>query len=94
MPRRSLLLLAPLVLYDAHYAKTDPARRQLNERAQLGGVALNPTIEVEYLATALALAADGFGDTIACRASVVSEVAPEASTSYRSPSRCTTHLHW
>jgi DNA-binding transcriptional LysR family regulator len=67
---------APLVLYDAHYAKTDPARRQLNERAQLGGVALNPTIEVEYLATALALAADGFGDTIACRASIVSEVAP------------------
>ncbi|GAA1263230.1 LysR family transcriptional regulator [Arthrobacter pascens] len=67
---------APLVLYDAHYAKTDPARRQLNDRAQLGGLTLEPKIEVEYLSTALALVAEGFGDTIVCRSAVASEVEP------------------
>jgi DNA-binding transcriptional LysR family regulator len=68
------IVAAPLVLYDAHYAKTDPARRQLNDRAQLGGLSLEPRIEVEYLSTALSLVAEGFGDTIACRSAVASEV--------------------
>lgn len=67
---------APLVLYDAHYASTDPARRQLNSRASLRGLTIDPEIEVEYLDTALSLAADGFGDTIAARAAIESEVAP------------------
>lgn len=71
---------APLVLYDAHYARTDPARRQLNDRAQLSGVSLEPKIEVEYLATALSLVAEGFGDTIVCRSAVASEVEPRGLT--------------
>jgi DNA-binding transcriptional LysR family regulator len=67
---------APLVLYDAHYASTDPARRQLNQRANLSGLIIDPEIEVEYLGTALSLVSDGFGDTIAPRAAIASEVAP------------------
>ncbi len=59
-----------LVLYDAHFATTDPARRQLNERAQVAGLKVEPDIEVEYLSTALALVAEGYGDTIACRAAI------------------------
>jgi DNA-binding transcriptional LysR family regulator len=68
---------APLVLYDAHYANTDPARRQLASRAHLRGLTLDAEIEVEYLSTALSLVADGFGDTIACRASLETEVYPK-----------------
>ncbi|MBT8163133.1 MULTISPECIES: LysR family transcriptional regulator [Arthrobacter] len=67
---------APMILYDAHYAQTDPARIQLSARARLRGLTLNPGIEVEYLSAALSLAADGFGDTIACRAALESEVFP------------------
>lgn len=67
-----------LVLYDAHYATSDPARRQLNERAQLAGRELNPVIEVEYLSTALGLVAAGVGATIACRAATVAEAMPPA----------------
>lgn len=59
-----------LVLYDAHFATSDPARRQLNERAQLAGCELSPVIEVEYLPTALNLVSAGVGSTIACRAAV------------------------
>ncbi len=66
----------PLVLYDAHYALTDPARRQLNERARVAGIRLNPIIEVEYLATALALVSEGIGDSIVCRAAVKTEAYP------------------
>lgn len=67
---------APLILYDAHYAQTDPARKQLSSRARLRGKTINAGIEVEYLSAALSLAADGFGDTIACRAALESEVYP------------------
>jgi DNA-binding transcriptional LysR family regulator len=67
---------APLVLYDAHYATTDPVRWQLNARAHLRGLTIDPEIEVEYLGTALSLAADAFGDTVAASASLESEVAP------------------
>lgn len=59
---------AELVLYDAHFAATDPARRQLHERAQLAGYKLEPNIEVEYLPTALSLVTAGYGDTIISRA--------------------------
>jgi DNA-binding transcriptional LysR family regulator len=67
----------PLVLYDVHYAATDPARRQLNERAQLIGRRIDPVIEVEYLGTALTLVAEGFGDSMVCRGATVSPVMPE-----------------
>ncbi|MFE7711865.1 LysR family transcriptional regulator [Streptomyces sp. NPDC057486] len=66
----------PLVLYDAHYAATDPARRQLNERAQLAGRRIEPVIEVEYLSSALALVSEGFGDSVMCRAATFSETMP------------------
>src|SRR4051812_45329217 len=59
------LVEAPLILYDARYGTADPARRQLFERAQLAGIALEPDIEVEYVEAALELAARGLGDTIA-----------------------------
>ncbi|QKJ87611.1 LysR family transcriptional regulator [Paramixta manurensis] len=67
------LLKAPLVLYDVHYAETDPARRQLNERTRLAGIRLNPIIEVEYLNSALALVQEGIGDTIVCNAATAYE---------------------
>ncbi|MFB4421277.1 LysR family transcriptional regulator [Streptomyces sp. QL37] len=61
---------APLVLYDAHYGWQDPTRRQLAERAQLAGVAIDPLIELERVEAALDLVAAGVGDTIASRAVV------------------------
>jgi hypothetical protein len=36
---------APLILADARYGWSDPARRQLLERAQRAGVILEPQIE-------------------------------------------------
>ena len=67
-----------MCIRDSHYATSDPARRQLNERAQLAGRELNPVIEVEYLSTALGLVAAGVGATIACRAATVAEAMPPA----------------
>jgi DNA-binding transcriptional LysR family regulator len=64
------LLDARLVLYDAHYGNNDPTRRQLNERLQQLGGRLAPHIEVEYLASAVRLAALGVGDTIVARAAL------------------------
>ena len=46
----------PLVLYDAEYGWADPMRRQLDERAQLAGIALEPAVEVEDLEAAIQLA--------------------------------------
>lgn len=66
----------PLVLYDAHYANTDPARRQLSRRAELVGRRLDPLFEVEYLGAALDVVAAGLGDTIACAASKPTEIDP------------------
>lgn len=66
-----------LVLYDAHYATTDPARRQLNERAQLVGRRIDPVVEVEYLPAALSLVAEGFGDSIVCLAATRSPIMPD-----------------
>lgn len=67
---------ATLVLYDAHYAQSDPARRQLNERAQLAGRKIEPDIEVEYLASALSLVQQGYGDSIIARAAIPSALPP------------------
>jgi DNA-binding transcriptional LysR family regulator len=63
-----------LVLYDAHFGNADPARRQLADRAAERGLSFEASIEVEYLSTAMSLVADGFGDTIICRAAVAREV--------------------
>lgn len=70
------LIERPLVLYDAHYATTDPVRRQLVRRAELVGCRLEPLLEVEYLGAALDAVAAGLGDTIACAASTRSELVP------------------
>ncbi len=61
---------APLVLYDAHYGNADPTRRQVHARLQQAGRRLSPQIEVEYLAGALRLVAQGVGDTIVAEAAV------------------------
>ncbi len=58
---------APLILYDVRWGHDDPMRRQLRERAQAAGVAVQPQIEVEYVTAALELAARGLGDTIGSR---------------------------
>ncbi|GGM36595.1 LysR substrate-binding domain-containing protein [Dactylosporangium sucinum] len=67
----------PLVLYDAHHAAADPARRQLAERAQLAGRRIEPVIEVEYLSTALTLVKERFGDSVIARAATLSGVMPD-----------------
>ena len=68
---------APLVLYDAHYGNSDPTRRQLAGRLQQIGRRLAPRIEVEYLAGALNLVAQGVGDTIVARAAVDGGLLPD-----------------
>jgi DNA-binding transcriptional LysR family regulator len=62
------LAAAPLVLYDAHVGWHDPTRRQLADRADMAGVALQPRVEVEFVESALRLVSRGVGDTIASRA--------------------------
>jgi len=66
----------PLVLCDAYYGGRDPARRQLEERAQLVGKRIDPVIEVEFLDSALSLVEAGFGDTFAARAAIAPELEP------------------
>jgi DNA-binding transcriptional LysR family regulator len=55
---------AELVLPEVRWGDMDPTRRQLVARAQNAGVRLEPMVEVESPAAALALAARGVGDTI------------------------------
>jgi len=57
------LAATPLVFYDAESGDTDPIRRQLAERAQMRGLRLRPTVEVELKDIALRLVAAGVGDT-------------------------------
>src|SRR3954470_9427363 len=61
------LARAPLILYDARWAREDPMRRRLGALAQRAGAVLEPVIEVEYLTAALDLAARGLGDTVGPR---------------------------
>lgn len=61
------LVRAPLITYDVTFGAQDPTRRQLVEAAQRAGVTLEPAIDVEDAEVALALAADGLGDTYASR---------------------------
>lgn len=70
------LCAADLVLYDSHFATTDPARRQLNDRAQIAGLRLEAVVDVEDLPTALDLVADHVGDTIVCSAAIETQVRP------------------
>jgi DNA-binding transcriptional LysR family regulator len=65
-----------LVLYDAHYGWRDPTRRQLWERAQLAGIDLDVSVEVEHVESALGLVAMGSGDTIVSKAIVHSGAFP------------------
>ena len=58
----------PIILYDAHHGWNDPSRRQLAQRAQLRGVTIEPQIEVESVNSAVALVANGLGDTLLPRA--------------------------
>jgi DNA-binding transcriptional LysR family regulator len=59
---------APLILYDAGFGAADPTRRQLAERVQRHGLALQPRLELEYVEAALELVARGVGDTMAASA--------------------------
>ncbi|HKD98975.1 MAG TPA: LysR family transcriptional regulator [Micromonosporaceae bacterium] len=57
----------PLVLPEAGWGDLDPTRRQLTERARRAGVTLEPAVEVELPAAAVALAARGVGDVVVSR---------------------------
>jgi DNA-binding transcriptional LysR family regulator len=61
---------APLVVYDARYGWEDPTRRQLMDRAQRAGVALEPAIEIEDTDAAVQIAARGLADTFVASAVV------------------------
>lgn len=58
------LAAAPLILSEARWAKDDPLRRALTERAQRAGVTLRPTFEVEFQTAAVEMAAHGVGDSL------------------------------
>ena len=77
------LAAGPLVFYDAESADADPIRRQLAERAQAGGVRLEPRVEVEFMDVALRLVAAGLGDTYLPSAYTHSPSFPEGLTTVR-----------
>jgi DNA-binding transcriptional LysR family regulator len=54
----------PLVMAFSTHGVRDPTRRQLTERAQRAGLAIEPAIEVEDLETAVDIAARGLADTV------------------------------
>jgi DNA-binding transcriptional LysR family regulator len=56
-----------LILPEARWGDVDPTRRQLSERARQAGVTVEPAIEVELPAAAVALAARGVADTVVSR---------------------------
>ncbi|GAA1041931.1 LysR family transcriptional regulator [Virgisporangium ochraceum] len=58
------LAAAPLILSEARWARDDPLRRALTERAQRAGVTLRPTFEVEFQTAAVEMAAHGVGDSL------------------------------
>jgi LysR substrate binding domain len=57
----------PLILPEARWGDLDPTRRQLSDRAREAGVLLEPTVEVELPAAAVALAARGVADAVVSR---------------------------
>jgi DNA-binding transcriptional LysR family regulator len=68
---------ARLVLYDAHSGWKDPTRRQIQERAQIAGVKIDPVIEVEHVETAISLVASGAGDSMVSKTIVRSPGFPK-----------------
>jgi DNA-binding transcriptional LysR family regulator len=61
----------PLVLPEARWGEADPTRRQLSERARAAGMRLEPAVEVELPAAAVALAARGVADAVVSRSLLV-----------------------
>jgi DNA-binding transcriptional LysR family regulator len=61
------LATVPLVLPEARWGDADPTRRQLSDRARRAGVSIEPAIEVELPAAAVALAARGVADAVVSR---------------------------
>ena len=59
-----LLSRRRLILSEARWAKDDPLRRSLTERAQRAGVSLHASVEVEFPTAAVELAAYGVGDSL------------------------------
>ena len=55
---------APMILSEARWAREDPLRRVLTERAQRAGVTLQVHTEVEFQTAAVELAAFGVGDSL------------------------------
>ncbi|HEU5266948.1 MAG TPA: LysR family transcriptional regulator [Jatrophihabitans sp.] len=58
------LASVPLILSEARWAREDPLRRTLTERAQQAGVVLEPISEVEFQTAAVEIAAHGVGDSL------------------------------
>jgi DNA-binding transcriptional LysR family regulator len=58
------LASVPLILSEARWAREDPLRRTLTERAQQAGVVLDPITEVEFQTAAVEIAAHGVGDSL------------------------------
>jgi DNA-binding transcriptional LysR family regulator len=58
------LASVPLILSEARWAREDPLRRALTERAQQAGVVLDPITEVEFQTAAVEIAAHGVGDSL------------------------------
>ncbi len=61
------LATVPLVLPEARWGDADPTRRQLSDHARRAGVSIEPAIEVELPAAAVALAARGVADAVVSR---------------------------
>jgi DNA-binding transcriptional LysR family regulator len=61
------LVTMPLILPEARWGDDDPTRRQLSERARQAGVTVEPAIEVELPAAAVALAVRGVADVVVSR---------------------------
>lgn len=61
------LAAAPLALPDVSWRERDSTRRQLARSVEASGHALQPRVEVEYVETALEIAARGLADTVCWR---------------------------
>lgn len=61
------LAVAPLIMTEARWSRTDPVRQQLATRARVAGVSLLPVVEVENNRTAFELTLSGVGDMISTR---------------------------
>jgi DNA-binding transcriptional LysR family regulator len=78
---------AKLVLPFATHAAGDPTRRQIVQRAQEAGLAIEPVIDIDDLEVALDLAARGVADTVISKAIASSRNFPQGlgTTSFDEP---------